>query len=150
MRRTRLAGTGNLICLFVAVFALAGSTGCATQRGARDHAVETAPAPIRHVVLFALKPDVSPAQRKVIEDASAALLEDTGLIRAYEWGADLNSGQRAQGFTHCVIMTFDSADSLKRYLVHPAHVAFKEKALPFMEKMLVVDFQPQFTPAKGT
>ena len=101
---------------------------------------------IRHVVLFALKADVSAEQRKVIETASASLLKDTGLIQHYEWGTDISGGQRAQGFTHCLVMSFRNADDLQKYIVHPAHVAFKEKALPFMEKLLVVDFNPQFTP----
>lgn len=101
---------------------------------------------IRHVVLFALKADVTPEQRRLVEETSAALLKDTGLIQRYEWGPDLNGGQRAQGFTHCIVMTFRNSDDLKKYLVHPAHVAFKEKALPLMEKLLVVDFNPQTAP----
>ena len=101
---------------------------------------------IRHVVLFALKGDVTEEQRKVIESASASLLKDTGLIQNYEWGTDISGGQRAQGFTHCMVMSFRNAEDLQKYIVHPAHVAFKEKAMPFMEKLLVLDFNPQFTP----
>ena len=98
---------------------------------------------VRHVVLFALKADITPEQRKVIEETSAELRKEVTFIRGYEWGTDLNQGQRAQGYTHCVVMTFDGPDDLKKYLVHPAHVAFKEKAMPYIEKMLVFDFQPE-------
>lgn len=103
-------------------------------------------APIRHVVLLAFKQDITPQQRAIVEAASEDLVHNTGLIRHYEWGTDLNAGQRSQGFTHCIVMTFDDADDLKAYLVRPAHVAFKEKALPFVEKILVLDFQPQPEP----
>lgn len=103
-------------------------------------------APIRHVVLLSFKADITDEQRTVVEAASAELMHGTGLIRAYEWGTDLNAGQRSQGFTHCIVMTFDDAADLKAYIVHPAHVAFKEKALPFVEKILVLDFQPQPAP----
>jgi len=116
-------------------------SGCMTTG---EH--EAGDSAIRHVVLLAFKADITPEQRAIVEAASSALVHDTGLIRRYEWGTDLNAGQRSQGYTHCIVMKFDNADDLKAYIVHPAHVAFKEKALPFIEKILVIDYQPQPEP----
>lgn len=135
MHSKRLAVSATLVVMF-----LMAGLGAWSARAA------AASSEIRHVVLFALKADATPEQRKVVEETSAALLKDTGLIQHYEWGTDLNNGQRAQGFTHCIVMSFRNAEDLQKYIVHPAHVAFKEKALPIMEKLLVLDFNPQTAP----
>ena len=129
------------IQLALAAMLMVSLAGCVTAKAKLGD-----DAPIRHVVLLAFKADITEEQRKVVEAASAELVHGTGLIRHYEWGTDLNAGQRSQGYTHCIVMTFDDAADLKAYIVHPAHVAFKEKALPFVEKILVLDFQPQPEP----
>ena len=48
-----------------------------------------------------------------------------------------------KGFTHCWIVVFKTAKDRDAYLVHPAHKAFVEFALPLIEEALVVDFVPQ-------
>jgi hypothetical protein len=44
-------------------------------------------------------------------------------IRSYTWGSNVSSEGLDKGFTVGFVMEFDDAESLARYLQHPAHVA---------------------------
>jgi hypothetical protein len=61
-------------------------------------------------------------------------------IKAFEWGTNNSPETHDQGFTHCFMLTFDSAEGLKEYAEHPAHVAEAEKLFPKVEKIRVLDF----------
>ncbi len=127
----------TFIQLALAAMLMVSLAGCVTAKAKLGD-----DAPIRHVVLLAFKADITDEQRKVVEAASADLVHGTGLIRHYEWGTDLNAGQRSQGYTHCIVMTFDDAADLKEYIVHPAHVAFKERRCPSSKRYSCWTFSP--------
>lgn len=95
---------------------------------------------VRHVVLYAYKADVTPEKQAEIAQSSRDLIKHIELIKDLEWGADLNAGARSQGYTHCLLMTFDSQEAVKEYIAHPAHQAFVELAKPHLEKLMVVDY----------
>lgn len=117
-----------LVTLFTAM------TVAATPSRAED-------APYRHVVLFKFKDDAPKADIEKVEKAFAALKEKTGdLIQDFEWGLNVSPETHDQGFTHCYLVTFKSADDLKEYLPHPEHKAFGALLGPVLDKVLVVDF----------
>lgn len=95
----------------------------------------------RHLVLFAFKPDTSEDTRRAIEAASAALPEAIPQIRAFEWGTDITAGERAQGYTHCMLFTFAQAEDIPLYRDHPAHQAFMKSAMPHIAQLLVIDYR---------
>ncbi|MBI2434007.1 MAG: Dabb family protein, partial [Candidatus Hydrogenedentes bacterium] len=76
--------------------------GCAT--GSQIHGAATDDQPtetVRHVVLFAFKPDTPETTQQEVEAASAKLPSQIRQIAAYEWGTDLNQAARSEGLTHC-------------------------------------------------
>lgn len=48
-----------------------------------------------------------------------------------------------EGFTSAFLITFQNAAARDAYLVDPAHVAFKNMALPKIEKAFVFDYVPK-------
>lgn len=78
---------------------------------------------IKHIVLF--KPKDVENQAKVMEELNTklkGLLPVISDIKDYNWGANASEEDRSKGFKYGFIMTFDSLDALKRYLIHPAHL----------------------------
>lgn len=102
-------------------------------------AAESAPQ-LRHVVLFGFKPETPAGLRARIEEAACNLPKAIDLIRDFEWGIDVNDPTRAPGYTHCMQFLFDTVEDKDAYLVHPAHEAFRQLALPHIEHLLVVDY----------
>ncbi len=98
---------------------------------------------LRHVVLFAWKPDTPPETVAAIEDKFRALPAEIPEIAGFEWGTDVSVEGLADGFTHAFLVTFDNADARAAYLPHPAHKAFVEFMKPHMEKVLVIDYYAQ-------
>ncbi len=95
---------------------------------------------VRHVVLYAYKPEVTPEKQAEIAERSRELVNQIPLIEELEWGPDLSEGARSQGYTHCLLMTFATPEAVKEYVAHPAHEAFLELAKPHLAKLLVVDY----------
>ena len=95
---------------------------------------------LRHVVLFKFKDKTTPDQVKQIEDAFRALPGKIDLIADFEWGTDVSVENIAQGFTHCFLVTFRSAEDRDKYLPHPAHKEFGAILGPHLDKVLVVDY----------
>lgn len=95
---------------------------------------------LRHIVLFKFKPDTTAEMRAAIEEAARNLQHPIQEIEDFEWGTDLNEPTRAEGLTHCMVFTFDSVEDKDTYLNHPSHQAFRNLALPYIERLLVVDF----------
>ena len=97
---------------------------------------------LRHVVLFAFKADAGDSVRQV-EEAFCRLPQLIPQIRSFEWGTDVSPENLQQGFTHCFLLSFASAEDRDAYLVHPHHQAFGRLAQPYFEKVLVVDYWVQ-------
>ncbi|CAN5170054.1 Dabb family protein [soil metagenome] len=95
---------------------------------------------LRHVVLFKFKDSAKPEDVKKIEEAFNALKGKITLIKDFEWGINNSPENLNQGLTHCFFATFNSEKDRNDYLVHPAHKAFVEILLPFLDKATVVDY----------
>lgn len=95
---------------------------------------------LRHVVFFAFKPETTPEEIRAVEAAFAALPAKIPEIAAFEWGTDVSVEGRAEGFSHCFLVTFRDAAGRDAYLPHPAHQAFIRLVSQHREKVLVFDY----------
>ena len=121
-----------LLIFSVAAFAFAGSL----------HAAEPAKV-LRHVVLFKFNDDAGEAQVQKIVDAFRALPSQIDAIQDFEYGTDVSPEGKADGFTHCFLVTFADEQARDAYLPHPAHQAFVKQLRPLLDKALVVDYWTQ-------
>jgi hypothetical protein len=95
---------------------------------------------LRHAVFFKFKSGAAAADVEKVEKAFEALPEKIKAIKAFEWGKNNSPEKHHAGFTHAILVTFDSEAARDEYLEHPAHEAFVEVALPSIEKVRVMDF----------
>ena len=95
---------------------------------------------LRHVVLFKFKDGTSPGQVQEVIDAFRALKDKVDGIVDFEFGTDVSTENKAQGFTHCFFVTFRDEKGRDAYLPHPAHKAFGALVGPRLDKVLVVDY----------
>ena len=95
---------------------------------------------LRHVVLFKFKDGTSPGQVQEVVDAFRALKDKVDVIADFEYGTDVSTENKAQGFTHCFFVTFRDDKGRDAYLPHPAHKAFGALVGPRLDKVLVVDY----------
>ena len=95
----------------------------------------------KHVVLFQFFEATDVATVQTIEKAFLALAQSLPFVTDFEWGHNSSPENLDQGFTHCFIVTFNSAADRDLYLPHPDHQAFCRKYLdPHLKKACVVDF----------
>lgn len=97
----------------------------------------------RHVVLFKFKDGTSEAQIKEVVDAFRELKNKIDVIQDFEYGTDLSTENRSQGFTHCFFVTFADDKGRDAYLPHAAHKEFGGLVGPLLDKVLVVDYWAQ-------
>jgi quinol monooxygenase YgiN len=103
---------------------------------------DTDPA-LRHVVLFAFKPDADSDAVEAVVNGFAALPAAIPGIAAYEWGTNVSPEGLNDGFTHCFTLTFASAEARDDYLNHPEHVRFVKTLGACLAKSLVLDYWVQ-------
>lgn len=102
-----------------------------------------AEAPYRHIVLFKFKDSATTEQVKAIEDAFKALPSKIDTVVDFEWGTNVSPEGKADGFTHCFLVTFKNKTDLEAYIPHPAHKDFGALLRPQLDKVLVIDFVSQ-------
>ena len=95
---------------------------------------------LRHLVLFSFKPESSPDDVAAVEAAFAALPSRISEIIDFEWGTDVSVEGRAQGFTHCFLVTFADEAGRDAYLPHPAHQEFVALVSAHRQNGLVLDY----------
>lgn len=124
--------------LTLALTALVLCGACATTSKASSQA--SAIGKLRHVVLFKFKDGTTQKQTRAIENKFCDLPSRIPSIVDFEWGTDVSVENKADGFTHCFVVTFDDAAGRAKYLPHAAHKEFVELLLPSLDKVLVIDF----------
>ncbi len=125
---------------------LAMTFGCSSSTDSESASSE---APLlRHVVLFKFKDSATQADVDAIVKAFGELPSKIPEIVGYQWGTDVSIEGKANGFTHCFLVTFADEAGRATYLPHPAHKTFVEALLPSLDKGTVVDFWS--TDAQGT
>lgn len=95
---------------------------------------------LRHVVLFTFKDTSTPDDVARIVAAFRGLPAKIREIDGFEWGTDVSPEGKAQGFTHCFLVTFRTEADRDAYLPHPAHKEFVSIVGPHVDKVCVVDF----------
>ena len=96
---------------------------------------------VQHMVLIKWKDDTAPEKRQELMNEFHMLQTQIAGIHSIEEGPDISAESLQKGFNHGVIVTFEDRTHRDFYLTHPAHVAFKQKALPMVAELLVVDFE---------
>ena len=95
---------------------------------------------LRHVVMFCFKAGTGAETIREIEATFADLPEKIEEIRDFEWGTDVSVEGKANGFSHCFLVAFDSEQDRDTYLPHPEHQKFVSLVRPHVEKSLVLDY----------
>lgn len=98
-------------------------------------------AKVQHIALIKFKPGTS--QPKIAELLAALRGLQTlipGLER-FSGGPYSSPEGMNQGFTHGFVMLFTDAAARDRYLPHPEHERVKDMVLPYVENVVVFDFE---------
>jgi hypothetical protein len=98
---------------------------------------------LRHVVLFQFKEGTPETTIREIEAAFASLPGKIEVIQEFEWGTNISVEDKADGFTHCFLVTFGSDADRDAYLPHPAHQKFVSLVRPNVDRSLVLDYWAQ-------
>lgn len=97
---------------------------------------------VKHIVLFKLK-DEAPAEAKLaamnaFKAAIEALPAKIPFIRSIEVGLNVNP---AETWSIALYSEFDSLDDVRRYAVHPDHVAAGKLLAEVRESRACVDYE---------
>lgn len=97
---------------------------------------------VKHIVLFKLK-DEAPAEARLaamnsFKDAIEALPAKIPFIRSIEVGLNINP---AETWSIALYSEFDSLDDVRRYAVHPDHVAAGKLLAEVRESRACVDYE---------
>ncbi|KAL2430567.1 hypothetical protein ABEF95_011148 [Exophiala dermatitidis] len=80
--------------------------------------------PIYHIVLFKLKPGVTPAQlSEWTTQAKAMVGQIPGLIKLEANSPLASTAHRSQGYNMGLVAILEKAEDVKVYAEHPAHLA---------------------------
>jgi len=95
---------------------------------------------VNHVVLWTFKESVSRTERESILDAVRDLRARVPSLRSLEVGENV-SPERAHGYTHVLLETFDDRDGLAAYATHAAHVPVVTRLREAASQLLAVDLE---------
>lgn len=95
---------------------------------------------VRHFVALKFRESTSREQVQEIEEAFQSLQSKIPQVVSIEWGPNISPEQRNKGFTDGFLVTFRTEKDRDAYLIHPEHLKFKEKALPLVADVFVLDF----------
>lgn len=133
----------SFLMLFIAVLFFAGCVDSESGRFCARQAAKTPDRVLRHVVLFQFIEGTTEAEIEAIENAFRALPGEIPEIYDFEWGTDVSVENKAQGYTHCFLVTFLNEGGREKYLPHPAHKAFGTMLRKHLQKVLVLDYWVQ-------
>ena len=95
---------------------------------------------LKHVVSFKFKSSASVQDIQKVVTEFKALPKRIKGIKGFEWGTNISPEKHDKGFTHCFILTFNSAQDRDVYLEHPAHKEFGKIVGPVLDDVFVIDF----------
>lgn len=97
---------------------------------------------VKHIVLFKLKDEVSPAEKQVVmtkfKEAIEALPSKISVIRKIEVGLNMNPGET---WNIALYSEFDTLEDVKFYATHPDHVAAGKILAETKENRSCVDYE---------
>jgi hypothetical protein len=96
--------------------------------------------PVQHIALFRFKPGASAEFVQRTSDELRRLAQVIPGITNFSIGPNNSPEGLADGLTHGFVMTFKDAAARDGYLPHPEHEKFKALVLPYIEKVVVFDY----------
>jgi hypothetical protein len=93
---------------------------------------------LKHIVFMKFKEGVADADIKEMEKSLGALPAAIQEIKTYEFGRDVVRSERSYDFA--LVSAFEDMEALKRYQVHPEHVAVLGIVRKVCSSILAVDF----------
>jgi hypothetical protein len=97
--------------------------------------------PVQHIALFRFKPGASADFVQRTSDDLRHLAQVIPGITSFSIGTNNSPEGLADGLTHGFVMTFKDAAARDSYLPHPEHEKFKALVLPYIEKVVVFDYE---------
>ena len=94
---------------------------------------------LRHVAWLKFKDGVSPERIESHMDACRSLVGRVPVVQNLECGPNLSD--RAEGFTHCIIVSLPDRDALSAYLDHPEHIPVAEALVADVADLRVMDVE---------
>ena len=96
---------------------------------------------VKHIALFNFKAGTSQEQIDKVLEELLDLSEMVAGVQDYVAGTNNSPENLNQGFTHGFVMTFENVAARDAYLPHPDHERVKASVLPFIDSVLVLDFE---------
>ena len=96
--------------------------------------------PVQHIALFRFKLGTSAEFIQRVVDELTRLTRVIPGLTNFSIGTNNSPEGLADGLTHGFVMTFEDAAARDGYLPHPEHEKFKALVLPYIEKVVVFDF----------
>ncbi|KAJ5793699.1 Dimeric alpha-beta barrel [Penicillium paradoxum] len=98
--------------------------------------------PVYHIVLFRLKPGVTPAQIAAWKEASQGMVGKIPGLQSIQNGAPLPiSIPRAKGFDMGLVAVLETAEHVTTYAIHPAHLEVHKMREELCEDTLAYDLE---------
>jgi hypothetical protein len=94
---------------------------------------------LRHVAWLRFKDGVSAERIEEHMAACRSLVGRVPVVQNLECGPNLSD--RAEGFTHCIIVSLPDLDALPEYLGHPEHVPVAEALVTDVAELRVMDVE---------
>ncbi len=95
---------------------------------------------IVHFVALKYKSTTSDAEKVALRANFKALKKKIPAIVSIESGENNSVEKRNKDFTDAFVIKFKNEKDRDTYLTHPEHVAFKNKNLPLVDDVFVMDF----------
>jgi hypothetical protein len=96
--------------------------------------------PVQHIALFRFKLGTSAEFIQRVVDELNRLTKVIPGITNFSIGTNTSPEGLGDGLTHGFVMTFKDAAARDGYLPHPEHEKFKALVLPYIEKVVVFDY----------
>ena len=94
---------------------------------------------IEHIVLFKVAEGTPAEQTEAMMRGLKSL--ETEIPQVVSLSCGSNISDRGDGFTHGLVVRFESLEALDTYLKHPRHQqAVQEVVLPIAEKIVIFDY----------
>ena len=97
--------------------------------------------PVQHIALFQFKAGTSADFVQRTSAELGRLAKAVPGITNFSIGTNNSPEGLAGGLSHGFVMTFKDAAARDAYLTHPEHEKFKASALPYIEKIVVFDYE---------
>lgn len=96
---------------------------------------------IQHMALLKFKPEVTTDKIEYLFNQLAQLKQLIPGISYFSGGSYSSKEGLNKDFTHGFLMTFESIEARDNYLPHPEHERVKAEILPYINDLVVFDFE---------